>query len=167
MYFANVSFIHQWLTSNFRSLLLVVLENLLFCIIDSMFCDMLLNLLCILITLALWLIWLIFCMPAACNWIRSFLPTRRHASAVLALAMTFCLSVHLSVTSPCFINTVEQIEFIFSMEAFGGLFIPCVIRKFGYPIIKNNGTPSGTQTLDLENFATARRSLQCVVNLAR
>jgi len=96
-----------------------------------------------------------------------FLPTRRYASAVLALAMTFCLSVHLSVTSPCFINTVEQIEFIFSMEAFGGLFIPCVIRKFGYPIIKNNGTPSGTQTLDLENFATARRSLQCVVNLAR
>jgi len=98
-----------------------------------------------------------------------FLPTRRYASAVLALAMTFCLSVHLSVTSPCFINTVEQIEFIFSMEAFGGLFIPCVIKKFGYPIIKNNGTPSGTlsQTLDLVNFATARRSLQCVVNLAR
>jgi len=55
-----------------------------------------------------------------------FLPTRRYASAVLALAMTFCLSVHLSVTSPCFINTVEQIEFILAWR---------LLVAFLYPVL--------------------------------
>jgi len=49
------------------------------------------------------------------NAIAVLLPALRHASAVLF--MTLCLSVCLSVTSRCSIETSGRIELIFGMEA--------------------------------------------------
>ena len=63
---------------------------------------------------------------------------RCYASAVLARGMCPYLSVCLSVTSRCSIETVERIELVLAYELPSTRPIHCVKRKFGY--LQKKGT---------------------------
>jgi len=97
-----------------------------------------------------------------------FFTARRYASAALCPSVSVCLSVCLSVTSRCSIETTERIELVFGTE------LPSAFATLGYKEIrisrKTTILPSGTlsQTPDSkENFASAYRSSKRVVDLAR
>jgi len=78
------------------------------------------------------------------------------------LAMTLCPAVSASVTSRSSIETAEQIELFFCMEAFFDLSYT-VVRKFRYLTIRVLPSPAMSQTPDLENFATAYGSSKRVI----
>jgi len=99
-----------------------------------------------------------------------FFPARRYASAGTSydpVSLCVCLSVCLSVTSPCSVETDKRIGWFLARElpstcptvCFKEIQVPSKIRVL----------PSVTllQTLDLENFATAYRSSKRVIDFAR
>jgi len=51
----------------------------------------------------------------SCNLIQLFFTARCYASAVLAMGLRPCLSVSVSVTSRCSVETAERIELVFGM----------------------------------------------------
>jgi len=83
------------------------------------------------------------------------------------LVMALCLSVCLSVTSRCSIETVKRIGLFLAWE------LPSIYPTLSCKEIQISSKIevllSGTllQTLDLEIFATAYRSSKRVINLAR
>ena len=75
-----------------------------------------------------------------------------YANAVYAMAL--CLFVCVSVTSQCSAKTAQWIELIFDMEA-SSTYLTQEIRVT--PKIRILPSRILSQTLDLENFATASR----------
>jgi len=80
--------------------------------------------------------------------------------------MPLCLCAHLSVSVTILYcnRTAKQIQLVFGMEAFSGLSFTVLQGNLEMRVL-----PSGTlsQTSYSENFASACRSLQCVVILVR
>ena len=82
--------------------------------------------------------------------------------------MGLCLSVRLSVTSRCSVETAERIELVFLAGE-----LPSTrptLREKEIPFSpKIRALPSGilSHTLELENFATAYRSSKRVINLTQ
>jgi len=88
-----------------------------------------------------------------------FLPARRCATAVLAIAM--CLSVCLSVTHRYCIETAQRNELVFGTVA--ALYLSYIVLAGNSGTSTNKGTSAGAlaQTADSEtNCATACRPLK-------
>jgi len=77
------------------------------------------------------------------------------------------MALCLYVTSRCSIEMDELIELVFVMAA--SFQLSCTVSKGNSGPTKLRAFPSEnlSQTLNLENFASAYRSLKCVIHLAR
>ena len=92
------------------------------------------------------------------------LPARRYASAgTIAMALRLRLSVCLSVTSRCSIETVGRIELVFGTKAsFDQAYCEEIQTSAKIRVL-----PSGTFFLNPRKFRHAYRSSKCTVNFAR